>query len=127
MIRGTTAQFNFNMPCPIKEVEWVAIQFWQENNPSTLLPITKHLEDCCQPNELDRKLCVSLTAEETSLFSDKYKAYTQLRAKRSDGTIFGSRQILITVYPMNDNLIKIGSDDIGVTNYGYISIDSGTV
>jgi len=105
MIRGTTAQFTFKLPYTKAELEWATIKFWQPNNPSELLPITKNLENCSAPND-SKELCVSLTAEETSRFLDKYKAKVQIRACCStSGTIFGSRPQLITVYPMLDDFI----------------------
>lgn len=107
MIRGTTAQFRFKLPYKIDELNWATIKFWQSSNSGTIsapLPITKKLKDCSvtdNPNEL----CVSLTVEETLRFSDKFKARVQLRAQANNGTIFASREQLITVYPINDDII----------------------
>ena len=99
MIRGTTAQFKFNLPYTKAELMWVTIKFWQLGNTSTLLPITKTLEHCDAPDN-SKELYVSLTAEETMRFSEKRKANVQLRARANDGTIFGCSPKLITVYPM---------------------------
>lgn len=56
------------------------------------------------------ELYVSLTAEETMRFSDKHKAKMQLRAMlASNGRVFGCKPRLITVYPINDELLE---DDI---------------
>ena len=104
MIRGTTAQFKFKLPYAKEELEWVTIKFWQNNNPNKYLPIIKNLDHCDEFTP--KELCVSLIPEETTLFVDKYKAYTQLRAQANDGTVFGSRPILITVYPMPDDIIN---------------------
>ena len=104
MIRGTTAQFKFKLPYTKEELEWATITFWQSSNHS-LLPITKKLEHCSAPND-SNELCVSLTAEETARFSDKYKAMVQLRAQPFGGIVFGSKQQLITVYPMLDDIIE---------------------
>ena len=104
MIRGTTAQFKFKIPYTKEELAWTTIKFWQPNNLSTLLPITKSLEHCDAPDD-STELYVSLTAEETSRFSEKYKAKVQLRAQCKDGTIFGCPPKLIPVYPMRDDII----------------------
>ena len=108
MIRGTDTQFKFKLPCAKSNLYWVTIKFWQPGNPSPLLPISKRLEHCDAPDDAN-ELCVSLTAEETKRFSDKYKAKVQLRAQRiDDGTVFGSHPKLFTVYPMLDDIL---SDD----------------
>jgi hypothetical protein len=73
MIRGTTAQFKFKLPYTKEELAWATIKFWQSRNTNPLLPITKKLEHCDAPDD-SKELCVSLTAEETARFSDKYKA-----------------------------------------------------
>jgi hypothetical protein len=105
MIRGTTAQFKFKMPYPKAELTWVTIKFWQPGNTNPYLPITKKLVHC-DVTDNSTELCVSLTAEETMRFSERYKAKVQLRAQHSDtGTVFGSRPQLITVYPMNDEIL----------------------
>lgn len=68
------------------------------------MPITKKLEDCVAPDDT-KWLCVSLTAEETSRFLDKYKAKVQLRAQHAEsGTVFGIKPKLVTVYPMSDDI-----------------------
>lgn len=106
MIRGTTAQFKFKLPYPKGELTWATIKFWQPNNPSKLLPITRKLEDCAASDNA-MELCVSLTAEETSRFLDKYKANIQLRAQHSkSGTVFGNKPKSITVYPMLDEILE---------------------
>ena len=106
MIRGTTAQFIFKIPYAKEELAWVTIKFWQPNNLSAFLPITKKLEHCDTTNN-SMELCVSLTADETMRFSEKYKAKVQLRGQHSEnGTVFGNRSQLITVYPMNDEILE---------------------
>ena len=105
MIRGTTAQFKFKLPYTKNELDWVTIKFWQPNNTSSSLPITKTLTHCSATNE-SKELCVSLTANETRLFLDTHKAIVQFRAQhKTNGTIFGSRPEYITVYPMLDDII----------------------
>ena len=106
MIRGTTAQFKFKLPYAKDELSWATIKFWQPNNPNALLPITRTLEHC-QTTDNSKELCVSLTAEETSRFVDKYKAKLQLRAQHlNSGTVFGIKPQLFTVYPMSDDILE---------------------
>lgn len=154
MIRGTTAQFKFKLPCAKGNLLYATIKFWQPGNTGTLeapLPITKKLINCYgyETNESINKekwnsgnyeeiksmmgatdkswdeladeekknfatqsfdeLWISLNAEETLRFSDKFKARVQLRAQQKDGTVFASHQQLITVYPINDEIV--GDDD----------------
>lgn len=104
MIRGTTAQFKFKLPYTKSELIWLTIQFWQPNNMNPLLPITKNLEHC-DAVDGSTELYVSLTAEETMRFSEKYKARVQLRSQANDGTVFGCPPKLISVYPMRDDII----------------------
>lgn len=105
MIRGTTAQFKFKLPYTKSELAWATIKFWQPGNPSDDLPITRTLSDCSTQSG-GTILCVSLTATDTALFLDKYKAKVQLRAQHSlSGTVFGSRPQMITVYPIIDEIL----------------------
>ena len=126
MIRGTTAQFKFKLPYKKEELIWVTIQFWQSDNPSTYLPITKRLEHCDSPND-PTELCVSLTAEETQRFSEKYKTTVQLRAQHQGGTVFGSRPQLITVYPMPDEILDEDPTMPAVNDDGWIILDGETI
>ena len=104
MIRGVPAQFKFKLPYSKDELEWIRIKFWQEGNPSTLLPITRTIEDCNE--SAPKELCVVLDEYDTLRFSDKYKARVQLRAMSNSGSIFGSQQYLITVDPMLDDIVE---------------------
>lgn len=106
MVRGTTAAFKFKLPYPKEELTWLTVKFWQPDNPSDLLPITKVLEHC-DVADSPCELCVSLTAEETARFSDKYKAKMQIRSQHTaSGTVFGCKPRIITVYPMRDDIIE---------------------
>jgi hypothetical protein len=125
MIRGTTAQFKFILPYPKSECSSIRIQFWQPNNPSEWLPITRTEQDC-STTEDDKELCVSLTAEETARFSDKYKAKVQLRARTTDSA-FGSRPQLITVYPMPDDVIEGDPTMPPADKDGWIILDGESV
>lgn len=128
MIRGTTAQFKFKLPYTKEELNWATIKFWQSGNTNTLLSITKKLEHCDAPND-SKELCVSLTADETARFSDKYKAKVQLRAQHAQsGTIFGSRTQLITVYPILDEILEEEEPIMPPANEeGWIVLDGETV
>lgn len=127
MIRGTTAQFKFKLPYTKDELTWATIKFWQPNNPNELLPITRKLDDCATTDN-PMELCVSLTAEETSRFVEKYKAKVQLRAQHAySGTVFGSRPELVTVYPMSDDILEEDSTMPSVNDEGWIILDGETV
>lgn len=104
MTRGATVLFKFKLPYKKQELIEATIKFWQPNNPSAFLPITRNLSQCSGSGDAN-ELYVSLQASETALFLDKYKAKAQLIAKHLSGT-FGSRELLITVYPMRDDMIE---------------------
>ena len=105
MIRGTTAQFKFKLPCRVDELTLAKMTFWQPSNNSFNKPIVR-MKDQCSASDTDPYcLCVSLTSEETMRFSDKFKARVQIRGQYGD-TTFASRQQLITVYPINDEVIE---------------------
>lgn len=126
MIRGTTAQFKFKLPYTKKDIIWATIKFWQTNNPNESLPITRRLADCIAPDD-STELCVSLTGEETLRFLDKYKAKMQLRAQHANGTVFGSKIKLITVYPMLDDIIEEDPTLPAVDEDGWIILDGEVV
>ena len=127
MVRGTTAQFKFNLPCTKGELEWVTIKFWQPNNPNIFLPITKKLEHCAGNDDI-KALIVSLTPEETARFLDKYKAKTQLRARRAiNGTVFGSKPISIIVEPMDEDMLEENPILPSEDEDGFIFLDGKTV
>lgn len=125
MICGTTAQFKFYMPYPKDELVWIEIKFWQTNNPSVLLPIVKTKEHCVTYDN-QKELFVSLTEEETSRFSDRYKAKLQVRAKHFvTGTIFANTPQLITVYPINDDVNEGDTSTSSIEKY--IILDGGSI
>ena len=105
MIRGTDAQYIFNLPYQCSDVDFVKIIFWQpENNgPSSdrPLPIVKLLNQCHQTDS--NQLCVVLDREETLRFSDKRKAYVQLRGTTKSGVQFGCYRKMLSVYPTEDD------------------------
>ncbi len=126
MIRGVTAQFKFKLPYTKSELAWATIKFSQDRN-HNFVPITKRLPHCDAPDD-SQELFVSLTPEETARFSDKYKAEVQLRAKcATNGTIFGCRQRVISVYPMRDDIIEDDTDMPAANDEGWIILDGKTI
>ena len=128
MIRGTTAQFKFKLPYTKDELLWIRVKFWQQNNPSKLLPITKTKDHCVCADD-NNEIYVSLTSEETARFSDKYKAVMQLRAQPIDGALFGTKERYITVYPMRDDIIDedIPLDPSITTMDGWVVLDGNRI
>lgn len=125
MIRGTTETFKFKLPFAKADAEWITIKFWQTGNPNPLLPIIKTEDHCVT---VDGCECISLTAEETARFSDKYKAKMQIRAKRAtNATVVGCRPRLITVYPMDDGIIKENPELPVESDNGLIFLDGGAI
>jgi hypothetical protein len=130
MIKGTTAQFKFKLPCKKSELLWATMTVGQTGNPGTTsapLPIIKRKIDCPQPSD-STELCISLDALETMRFSEKLKAYVQFRAQRLDGTVFGSRTKYITVYPMSNDILD-EDDPIspGHTGEELVIFDAGAI
>ena len=132
MIRGTTARFSFKLPYIKRELEQATIKFWQPNNQSKFLPITRTLSDCGGASD-DYVLYVSLRPDETALFSEEYRAKVQLCATHGpSGTVFGSRPQLITVYPMNDDIIEEppvvpDSPSVPEEQDGWVIFDGGII
>ena len=127
MIRGTTAQFKFKLPYPKEELLWATIKFWQPNNSNPYLPITKKLEHCDSSDD-GNELYVSLTSDETIRFSEKCKARVQMRAQHGpSGTVFGNHPQLITVYPMNDEILEEDPTMPAVNKEGWIILDGETI
>lgn len=127
MIRGTTAPFTFKLPYPKSQIKWATIKFWQDGN--SFSPITKTLTDFDDSDD-SYELSVQLTVAETMKFSDRIKAKAQLAAKLKEefgGGRFGSRQQLITVYPMPDDLIGDVTFDDAPVKEGWTILDGGTV
>lgn len=128
MIRGTTAQFKFQLPYSVSECPSIDVYFWQPNNPNTLLPIKKTKAD--RVLSMDAlEFIIQLTAEETKRFVDRYKAKMQLRAQHISGTSFGTKPQLITVYPMPDDLIidDESTPIIPPATDEFIIIDGGSI
>lgn len=132
MIRGTVQPFKIILPCKNTELEWITIHFSQSNNPNRTLPIIKTKQDCGPRNEDDELdgtniLYVTLSAYDTTQFSDKYKSKMQLRAKPINGVEFGMPDHLITVYPMPDDLINQNPPTPLPTSDGWIIFDGDRI
>ena len=122
MIRGTTAQFNFKVPYPKNELQWVTMKFWQPGNDDTVgLPIIKQKAHCDAEDD-SKELSVSLTSAETLRFSTKFKARVQLRAQHTSGLVFASKEVLVPVYPLADDLTQ-NPVLPGETDDGWIVLD----
>lgn len=129
MIRGTTAQFKFKIPYMKQDLLWATIKFWQPGNNGTLLaplPITKRLKHCSAPDD-SYELYINLTAEETLRFSDRSKAIVQLRAQTLDGATFASKETLISVYPINDDIITDDPTLPDADSMGLIILDAKSI
>ena len=131
MIRGTTAQFKFNLTYALGDLQWVVMQFWQPGNNGTTdnpLPIIKKRTTL---SGTSTELLVTLTSEETLRFTDKLKARVQLRAQTKTGLIFASHQELVTVYPLpgsliTDEVIQDPTDD-GYDDDWTVVLDGGSI
>lgn len=131
MIRGTTAQFKFKLPYDYSDLNIVKITFWQNGNngPDSTrpLPIIKSLEQCSPSSNMPNELNVVLNQEETLRFSDKSKAYVQLRATSLDGTTFANKLQPITVYPLYDDSILGDIVTPTPSDDGYSYFDGGII
>lgn len=130
MIRGTNAQFKFNLPYNFSELESAKITFWQPENagPSTdrPLPIVKILAQCA-PTNVPNELSITLNQEETLRFSEERKAYVQLRAVTLDGTPIASLKKQLTVYPVYDDTV-LDDDILPTPDYdGWVLLDGSTI
>lgn len=130
MIRGTTAQFKFKLPYKYNELQYVKVTFWQPGNNGPAddrpLPIVKALYHCAQA-DTESELSVTLTQEETLRFSEKKKAYVQLRATAIDGHTFASQQEQITVYPVYDDSVLDDFVEPTPDGNGMIFLDGGSI
>ena len=127
MIRGTDAEFKFNMPCSCSDIASITISFWQPENsgPSTdrPLPIIKVLQQCLITEQ--NQLSVVLDREETLRFSDKRKAFVQFRATMKNGVTFASKKKMITVYPINDE--SLIDNTLPTPTHDYVLLDGQNV
>lgn len=130
MIRGTAISFTFQLPFKKCEIESVKIKFWQPGNYGTTeepLPFYKYLANCAGADD-STEITVSLSPSETKRFSDRLKAYAQLSAKPLLGSAVATQRHLITVYPMDDDLIIDGGTPIVPPGEeGWVTLDGGAI
>ena len=131
MIRGTTQSFTFKLPFNKSEIDNVTIKFWQPGNAGTTeapLPFYKTLSSCAGSPD-STEITVSLMPSETKRFSDKLKAYVQMRVKPISGQIVATQRHLITVYPMDDDLIPDTDEDpiVPPDSDGWVILDGGAI
>ena len=109
MIRGTCAQFKFNIPYTLDQIDTVRVTFWQCNHNGSdecSLPITKTFtSDNWEEKSKDGVIYTTLNQIETFAFTTEEKAYVQFRALTTDGFAFASRIRPITVYPTKDETV----------------------
>lgn len=125
MIRGTTAQFKFQLPYKVDDITMATIRFWQPGN-NNFTPIIRTKSNCEASADDPMELCVSLNPSDTQQFSTKYKGRVQLIAQ-CGGTVFGSRPKLFTVYPMDDEMIGDFPELPATTQDNWVIFDGGTV
>ena len=129
MIRGTNAQFKFNLPYSYNAISVVKISFWQRNDAGENVELVVKTKGYCQPGKNDYELLVTLSPSETLRFSDEKKAYVQLRGS-VNGYAFASKQVQISVYPVCDDSILDDDDDVVLPppeDDGWISLDGGSI
>ena len=137
MIRGTNAGFKFTLPYPLGKLASAKVTFWQDGYTGTThqtLPIKKEFTNFSESDE-STQLTVTLSADDTKLFTDKLKARVQLVARTREvrdaetGTViepsvrFASRISLITVHPMSDDIIEDRPEDIAPVVDNYVVLD----
>lgn len=85
MIRATTPTFNFNLPIDSTKIKEAEVTFSQggENR------LKKYIKSCAL---IDKKLSVTLSQEETLLFSDKSDMKVQLRVLTEAGKVYASQK-----------------------------------
>lgn len=132
MIRGVSEVFRFALPCQCKDLKSIKFVCGQTNNSgpsaSRPLPIVKVLSQCLM-EENPPCISIQLNQEETLRFSDKRKAYVQLRGETKSGTPVACRKQYITVYPAVDDSI-LDSDVIlptPVPGEDWVYLDGGSI
>lgn len=108
MIRGTNAEYRFDLSCEFDDLKQVRVTFWQDGNygpaENRPLPIIKVLAQC-RPGNNSKQLSVVLNREETLRFSEIRKAYVQFWGETLDGTPIASFEKQFTVYPIADDSV----------------------
>ena len=130
MVRGTTAQFKFNLPYQLKDIEGAEITFWQKGDSFSdahSVIMTKDLR-YCSGNPADKVIYVTLTQNDTLSFSEKKHGYVQFRGIAADGSVFASKQESFIVYPLvNGGIIEGGTPPPDDDGDGWEIINGGSV
>lgn len=144
MIRGTTAPFKFQVPYDTSTITAIVVTFSQKHwtNPGpNPIPIHKWyvrspengvIPEIPTRNDgfvfFDKEIHTSLAAEDTMRFSDKEKAYVQIRVQHLvDGGILttASKPQKFTVYPvLNDEDLGLPTPSETIDDNVYI-FDAG--
>ena len=104
MIRGTTPTITCTFPYAVSSLSAIRIYFIQGNE--TLL--TKKETDCTFNGY---NASVTLTEEETFLFTAKKRLEIKVRYLKTDGNVCGTRSKFVDVYDTGDEAILISEDD----------------
>lgn len=99
MRRATTPTHTFTFPEEIEVASIVEVEIVYSQNKKTLLKKTLNDLTVDEDNNL---MSFALTQEETKLFAPQ-KALIQVRAKNSNGAVFASQMIWLTVKPVLDS------------------------
>ena len=130
MIRGTTAQFKFNLPYVFKDLIYAEIIFWQKGDSFSdahSVIITKDINSCSGDRN-KKEVYVSLTQSDTLKFSDKKHGYVQFRGKVIDGNVFASKQESFIVYPVvSDDILGEVNPPTDHDNDGWVIVNGGSV
>lgn len=130
VIKGTTAQFKFRLPYELNEVAWLSVSFWQKRNlkaDGKPIQISKIYTEsdviAALSTGTPKEIQITLTAEETIMFSDKWKLQVQLRGKTINAITFGSKEQLFTVYPMSEDVGMVPGETVD----GWVILDGESV
>lgn len=132
MIRGVSEVFRFALPCQCEDLKSIKFVCGQTNNSgpsaSRPLPIVKVLSQC-QMEQNPPCISIQLNQEETLRFSDKRKAYVQLRGETNSGTPIVCRKQYVTVYPVVDDAVLDSSVILPTPVQGenWVFLDGGSI
>jgi hypothetical protein len=135
MIRGTTAQFKFELPkeLDVNEITSIEIRAWQNGYSGTTvapLPIRRTFTNGDKEWDSitgEHVLIVQFTSSDTSRFTDKLKGYIQCKVNLDGQAVYGTLEQRFTVYPMHGELVGGGTDGADTSNEGWIILDGQTI
>lgn len=101
VIRGTTPEHEFDLPYPKELVESLRVTYGQKGK----VIFTKRWGDC---KITDDKIIVSLSQEETFLFSAQHHIQIEIRLKLTDGKVVRTEEpiVLRVIDTMDDEVIE---------------------